>query len=130
MYVSIIKMNQAVFDTLKSPSGGSLPVYSGSRRFMTGTGFFSTLSRFIVPILKNIGRRLVKTGVRAGAKILSGENVGQSITSELLDEGVDLAKDAIDHVKTRINKSRSGRGVKRLSINKKPNILKKVKFLR
>jgi hypothetical protein len=116
-------MNQAIFDTLKAPSGGALPIYQGSRKFMTGSGFLSTIGRFIFPIIKNLGQRLLKTGVRAGSKILAGEPFRETVVSEFVDEGIDMAEDAVKHVR-----KKRGRGGRR-PINKKqkPDVLHKVR---
>ena len=121
-------MQEALYEMYSTPQvGGDLTVFSGSRRHMKGAGFFSTLARVALPIIKNIGKRILGAGVRGATKVLAGEPILQSFADEFVDEGIGLAKDGVSAVNQKWRQK--GRGIKRkkMSINNKQDLLKHVK---
>jgi hypothetical protein len=64
-----------------SQSGGSMQVFAGARRpGMVGGGFFSTLARFALPILKSIGGRVLRVAARTARDVVGNHrNLGESL---------------------------------------------------
>ena len=66
-----------------SQAGGSMPVYVGARRpRMMGSGFFATLARYALSILRDIGGRVLRVAGRTASDFLSGQH--QSLGDTLL----------------------------------------------
>ena len=55
----------ANFYSQPSYVGGGFPIFSGSRR-MRGGGIFGSLARLAVPVVKNLGRSLLRAGKHHG----------------------------------------------------------------
>ena len=114
-------MDEALYHTY-SQSGGALPVFSGSRRHMVGGGFFGTLMRYAIPLIKNIGRRSLGAVSRGATQYLSGnKDLGSAMVDEFAGEAVDLAQDGVNRLRKRRSQTGTGRVSKhpKLCINKK-----------
>ena len=81
-------MQNSIIDFYSKPQiGGSMPVFAGARRYQMGGGFFSTLARFAIPILKSIGGRVFNVATRTAADVFQNKRpIGQSIVDNTLDE--------------------------------------------
>lgn len=105
-------MNEALYEFYNVPqTGGSLPVFQGSKRHLAGGGFFGTLARFALPILKSIGKRAIGAAVRGGTQYLSGEKKFlPAMQEEFAGEAVNLAHQGISNINKRIKKKLKGGG--------------------
>ena len=82
-------MESAIYDIYSNQSGGYLPVFSGYR----GGGFFGTLAKFALPVLKNLGKRALGVVTRGASEYLSGnKKLSTAMLDELGDEVDDLAR--------------------------------------
>ena len=77
-----------------SQSGGSLPVFAGARRpGMLGGGFFSTLARFALPILRNIGGRVLRVAARTAKDVMGNQrSLGDALLQHTSREVADVAR--------------------------------------
>jgi hypothetical protein len=66
--------------------GGSGVVFSGSRRQQVGGGFFGSLARFALPMLKTIGSRVLNVASRTASDVLQE---GRPLKQSLLDNTVE-----------------------------------------
>jgi len=68
--------------------GGSAGVvFSGSRRQQVGGGFFGSLARFALPMLKTIGSRVLNVASRTASDVLQeGRPLKQSLLDNTMDE--------------------------------------------
>ena len=86
-----------------SQAGGYRPVYVDSRRpRMMGSGFFATLVRYALPILREIGGRVLRVAGRTARDILSGQH--QSVGDTLLQHKRREVSDALQPPDSSINK--------------------------
>ena len=80
----------ANFYSRPSYSGGSFPVFSGSRR-QRGGSIFGALKRIALPMVKRIGSSLLNTvkteGVKLGKDVLSDIAEGRNIKETLVNRG-------------------------------------------
>ena len=68
-------MQEEIYNFYKQ-SGGSLLVFTGARRpGMIRGGFFSTLARFALPILRNIGGRVLRVAARTAKDVMLFYNI-------------------------------------------------------
>jgi hypothetical protein len=116
-------MEQGIYNMYSTPQeGGLLPVFSGSRRNLTGGGLFSTIARFALPILKTLGRSFLSAGTRGASRYLSGEEKFiPAMMTEFKDEAVNLAERGVTNIKKRRRRRQTGSGKKKV-INKKRRI--------
>ena len=64
-----------------------MPVFAGARRYQMGGGFFSTLARFAIPILKSIGGRVFNVATRTATDVFQNKRpIGRSIVDNTLEE--------------------------------------------
>jgi hypothetical protein len=80
-----------------SMSGGGggeiMQVFSGSRR-MSGGGFFSSLARFALPLLRNIGGRALRVAARTATDVLDNQRpLRQALVDNALQEVRSVARD-------------------------------------
>ena len=70
--------------------GGAMSVFAGSRRSsgsMVGGGFFSTLARFAIPILKNLGGRALRVAARTATDVIDQRRpFGESLRDHTIQE--------------------------------------------
>ena len=87
-------MQEEIFRFYSQQSGGSMPVFSGRRRpGMLGGGFFSTLARFALPILRNIGGRVLRVAARTARDVMGNHrSLGDALLQNATREVVDVAK--------------------------------------
>ncbi len=113
-------MNEALYNFYANPQDGSgLPVFTGSKRHLHGGGFFGTLLRGAIPILKAVGRRAIGVASRGADQYLSGKkDFIPAMTDEIGAEASNLLKRGLK----RKAKPRKG-PVKRSSINKRRTAL-------
>ncbi|GEM_PF-4905664 len=82
-------MESAVYNLYSGQGGGYLPVFSGYH----GGGFFGSLAKFALPILKNLGRRALGVVSRGATQYLSGnKKLSTAMLDEMGDEADDLAR--------------------------------------
>lgn len=83
-------MQEQIVNFYSQPQVGmGMPVFAGARRpgGMVGGGFFSTLARFAVPLLKNIGGRALRVAARTATDVLDRQQPWkQSLVNNTLDE--------------------------------------------
>ena len=84
------------------------PVFQG-QRFRSGYGlggFFASLFRSAVPMLKRgakvAGRALLRTGLDVASDALAGGNIKESAQQRFQQTGHNLATQAVDHPKTQV----------------------------
>lgn len=77
-----------------SQTGGSMTVFSGARRpSMVGSGFFSTLARFALPILRNIGGRVLRVAARTARDVMGNQrSLGDALLQHTTREVADVAR--------------------------------------
>lgn len=82
---NVIRMHDEIIDFYSRPQiGGSMPVFVGARR---GGGFFSTLARYAMPLLKMVGSRLFGVASKTvGDVIERGHPLKESLINNSLDE--------------------------------------------
>ena len=75
-------------------TGGSLPVFVGVRRpGMLGGGFFSTLARFALPILRNIGGRVLRVAARTARDVMGNQHsLGDALLRNTTREVSEVAR--------------------------------------
>lgn len=92
--------------------------------FQRGYGFGSLFARFGLPILKFLGKQILKTGVSVGQDVIDKKPFKQSVKERGKEALTRTAQNVIDKAQTVINQQ--GKGVKRK--RKKPlNSYKKLK---
>ena len=73
----------------KRSQRGGFPVFAGSA-FQRGRGFGSVMSKmfknFIVPMAKDAGKALLKTGMRKATNVMNEVASGKSVKSAIKDE--------------------------------------------
>ena len=77
-------------------------VYACLRPRMMGSGFFATLARYALPILREIGGRVLRVAGRTARDILSGQH--QSLGDMLLQHTRREVSDALQPPDSSINK--------------------------
>ena len=87
---------------------GNVPVFQG-QRFQRGYGlggFFASLFRSAVPMLKRgakvAGRALLRTGLDVASDALSGANIKDSAQQRFKQTSHNLATQAVDHLKAQV----------------------------
>ena len=102
-------MDSALYSMFSSPQqqGSGLPVFSGARRHLTGGGFFGTLMRYAIPVLKSIGTRALGAASRGANQYISGS---KKLAPAMLDE---FGGEAMDFVQEGIKNFSSSSGKKR-----------------
>ena len=102
---------------------GSMPVFVGSRRGQMGGGFFSSLARFAIPILKNIGRGALRVVGKTATDVLDHQ---RPLGSALVDNALREVQSAMFSSPTDINKQEGrGSGRKRKLFFKEEDIFSK-----
>lgn len=82
-------MQEALYSFYSQPQVGG-GVFAGTKRHMVGGGFFGTLLRSAVPIIKNIGKSFLGAAATGAGNYLSGReekllpSVGKSVGKEAL----------------------------------------------
>src|SRR6266849_7331363 len=58
-------MNEIIFDFYSKPTqiGGELPFFAGERFNQVGGGFLGNIGRFLLPILKSLGKQVLGIGL-------------------------------------------------------------------
>jgi len=118
-------MDEILYNTYSQTGGGNLPVFAGSRRHLVGGGFFSTLARFGIPLLKNICKRLLGATARGATEYLSGnKGLGEAMVGQIGDEAIDLAQEGVKRgaAAFRKRKQRGGGGGGKKKKKKKKSI--------
>jgi len=91
-------------------SGTGLSGFEGLRYHQVGGSFFGRLFRgAILPLLKYVGKKAVKTGVNVADDMLDGKNYKEAIKGNLKDVAKTMTSDA----KKRLQKNQKGTGRKR-----------------
>ena len=94
--------------------------------YQRGYGLGSVFRRFGIPILKFLGKQLVKTGVNVGNDYLAGNNIRASIKSQGKKGIRTAAKEGLDRLNQLVDQTGSGiRKRKRVDKHRK---LKKAKL--
>ena len=91
--------------------GGGFPIFSGSRR-QRGGGIFGSLKSIFMPVVKNLGRRLISQGIGLAGDVakdaLLFRNVGNSLKQNArrraINLGKDVAVDSLNRVSNMIGK--------------------------
>ena len=81
--------------------GNGMPFFSGSRRQQTGGGFFGSLFRAAIPILKSFGKKAVNVLGRTATDVVSGK---KDIKSALVDNTYDEIQTTINPRKRRVDR--------------------------
>ncbi len=111
-------MESAIYNLYSGQSGGMFPVYAGSRG---GGGFFSSIAKFALPLLKNLGKRFLGVVSRGATQYLSGnKNLSTAMMDEMETEASDLAQVGLKRFND-YRKRRRGKG-RKLLINKKSRL--------
>ena len=78
-------MHEEIIDFYSRPQiGGAMPVFVGARR---GGGFFSTLARYALPLLKMVGSRLFGVASKTAGDVFErGQPLKESLINNSLDE--------------------------------------------
>jgi hypothetical protein len=84
-------------------TGGAMPVYTGARRW--GGGFFGSLARFALPLLKKFAGRAVNVASKTASDVLDGR---RPIKDALFDNTLDEVRSIINKRNTSINKEGEG----------------------
>ena len=90
----------------KPQLGSGMPVYAGANRW--GGGFFSTLARFAMPLLRSFAGRAVNVASRTASDVIAGR---RPITEALVGNTLDEVRSAIRNSNNRqhsINKEGEG----------------------
>lgn len=67
--------------------GGVGVVFAGSRRQQVGGGFFGSLARFALPILKSVGSRILGVAARTASDVIQdGRPLKQALLNNTLEE--------------------------------------------
>jgi len=94
----------------KPQIGGSLPVFVGSRRHQVGGGFFGTLARFALPILKRFGGRALNVAARTVSDVVERQ---QPLKDAFISNAMQEVKTVLDRKRSdppsSINKEGGGR---------------------
>lgn len=83
-------MQEALYSYYSKPQIGG-GVFAGTKRHMVGGGFFGTLLRSAVPIIKNIGKSFLGAAATGAGNYLSGReekflpSVGKAVGNEALN---------------------------------------------
>jgi hypothetical protein len=94
--------------------GSGMPVYAGANRW--GGGFFSTLARFAMPLLKSFAGRAVNVAARTASDVIEGR---RPIKEALVGNTLDEVRTAIRNRQNSINKEGEGENDIFSSIRKK-----------
>ena len=114
-------MDDALYNFYKSPQTGGSAVFAGSKRHTVGGGFFGTLLRGAIPLLKSIGRRALGTVSQGATNYLSGKSEFlPAMVSEIGNEAMNFLQPSDTPSPTLSNES--GRKRKKNTINKKRTI--------
>jgi hypothetical protein len=69
----------------KPQLGSGMPVYAGANRW--GGGFFSTLARFAMPLLRSFAGRAVNVAARTASDVIDGRRpIKEALVGNTLDE--------------------------------------------
>jgi hypothetical protein len=118
-------------------SGGGGGFYVG-RPYQRGAGIGAVLGgifRFLLPVLKGVGRELGREGLAVGSKVLGEVAQGKALRDSLIEGTADGLRNVIDRTKpseglrnlvnaaaTRLQQQQRGRGVKGQSKKRAPRI--------
>lgn len=72
--------------------GAGFPVFAGSRR-QRGGSIFGSLKRLFLPVAKNIGKNILKSGIGLARDVASDAMMGKDIKDSLLKRGKAAAFD-------------------------------------
>lgn len=108
-------MQEEIFNFYSQSGEGS--VFAGSRRpGMVGGGFFSTLARFALPILKSIGGRVMRVAARTARDVVGRQRtLGDALmqhSSRELSDALKSPSPSPPHPSSNINKQQ-GSGVRK-----------------
>lgn len=93
--------------------------------YQRGYGLGSLIKRFGVPILKVIGKHVLKTGVNVGQDVLDKKDFKESIKQRARIGLRDVANDSLNKARNLLNQT--GKGMKRKKLYKKKKKGKKRK---
>jgi len=85
-------MQEEIYNFYSQSGGGNMSVFAGARRpGMMGGGFFATLARFALPILRSIGDRVFRVASRTARDVMGGQtrSVGDALLHHTGREVVD-----------------------------------------
>ncbi len=105
-------MQEGIIDFYRQPQmGGGMPVFTGSRRYQSGGGFFSTLARFALPLLGKVGKRALSVAARTATDVLDRH---RPIKDALYDNTMQEVRTVFSpNASSPINKVGGGRGRRR-----------------
>ena len=86
--------NSHICDYYTNQAAYGLPVYMGSRH-QKGHGFFSSLFRFTIPLLKRGGIGLAKHLLKTGSNIVSDVEAGKSLKQSAQDRFIETGTNVV-----------------------------------
>jgi len=75
-------MNEIIFDFYSKPTqiGGELPFFAGERFNQIGGGFLGNIGRFLLPILKTLGKHVLGIGLETAHDYVNKDRpIGESL---------------------------------------------------
>lgn len=92
--------------------GGAIRGFAGQEYQLGGKwNFGQFLWRHAKPLLSYLGKKALSTGVSIGQDVMEGQDIGQAAKKRVTSAGKDVAVDALDRMKTKIQ---TGKGRKRI----------------
>lgn len=106
--------------------GGAIRGFAGPEYQIGGKwNFGQFLWRHAKPLLSYLGKKALSTGVGIGQDVLEGQNVGESAKKRITSAGKDVAVDALDRVKEKIQAGKGRRRIKRKKAAKRTTVKRK-----
>ena len=113
--------------TNQAGTGISMIPFQGYK-YQRGHGFFSSIWKFINPLIKPLGKYLGKqalsTGMAIGTDVLKGENIKASAKKRLKETRSQVLNDAIDRAKLFAQTGKGRRRRRRTKIKQVKNKIK------
>jgi hypothetical protein len=110
-------------DYYLNQAGNGLAGFEGDR-YQKGSGFFSSLWKFIAPGAKLLGKRFLGHAADFGSDILKGEDFKESAKKRLKLAGKDVLNEAVERARSFAQKG-SGRKRRRRTKRSKLTVSKK-----
>src|SRR5271165_5266492 len=106
-------------DYYLNQAGNGLAGFEGDR-YQKGSGFFSSLWKFLAPGAKLLGRKFLGHAADLGSDILKGEDFKESAKKRLKLAGKDVLNEAVERAKSFAQKGSGRRRKRRTKSSKKP----------
>ena len=83
-------MNEQIFEFYSKPTqyGGAMPYFIGERYNQIGGGFLSNVGRYVLPILKTIGKNLL--------------GIGAEVANDVVNKNVDVKRAISNRTRKRL----------------------------